>query len=68
MLNRLQDFVTEILTVPWPPDPSAGRYEFAGYWAEVRDDVLRMWYSASDGVPVTPVIAIGLDRFRPNGQ
>lgn len=58
LLDRVQDWITENRTWPWPPVPGRSTV-MPDYHAEVEARVLRVWYAA-DGIPVTPVVAIAL--------
>jgi hypothetical protein len=52
VLEELQNFLTEELTVPWPQDPRRG-YEFHEPRAENFDGALRMWYGEADDPALT---------------
>ena len=44
MLNELQDIVTKVLTVPWPPQSATHARDFALPHAEIRGGTLRLWF------------------------
>jgi hypothetical protein len=48
VLSAAQDFLSEELTEPWPPVPSAGRHLFAMPGTAWEEDHLRLWYGPSD--------------------
>jgi hypothetical protein len=62
VLDALQEFLTEELTVPWPNDP-ARDYEFHEPRAELRDGALLMWYGEERDPVLTiePIPAADLD-------
>ena len=62
VLDSLQDFLTDELTVPWPHDPARG-YVFHEPHAERRGNELHLWYGDEDD-PVLVLDAVPLRDCR----
>jgi hypothetical protein len=63
LLDFAQDWISELTTVPWPPDPS-GRMQMLPPTAEVRDGLLQARYGAAED-PVLELVPIDLSALLP---